>query len=134
MFLLVFLPLATAQVAATANTTDCSLSFADQMGSGGGILMFFLGAMTGALVVGAVWLLMDQRWRSWHPFNRGGGAPNPYTPMYPQGYPGVDPGQQQGYPPAPQGYPPGYPPQQAFAWPAQGGYQAQYEVIVPGYR
>jgi hypothetical protein len=134
VFLLFFLPSVAGQAAATTNTTDCSWSFADQMGSGGGILMFFLGFMTGALVVGIVWLLMDQRWRSWHVFSRGGGTPNQYTPMYPQGYPGADPSQPQGYPPAPTGYPPGYPPQQAFAWPAQGGYQTHYEVIVPGHR
>jgi hypothetical protein len=133
-FLLFFLPLVSAQAVATTNTTDCSWSFASQMGSGGGILMYFLGFMTGALVIGVVWLLMDQRWRSWHVFGHGGSAQAAYTPMYPQAYPPVDPGQQQGYPPAPQGYPPGYPPQQAFAWPAQGGYQTQYEVIVPGYR
>lgn len=133
MFFLLFLPSVMAQAAATTNTTDCSWSFATQMGSGGGILMFFLGFMTGALVIGVVWLLMDQRWRSWHVFSRGGGTPSAYTPMYPQGYPPADQAQQQGYPPAPQGYPPGYP-QQQYTWVPTGGYQTQYEVITPGYR
>lgn len=134
VFLLLFIRSVAGQAAATTNTTDCSLSFASQMGSGGGILMFFLGFITGALVIGMIWLLMDQRWRSWHVFGRGGSASAAYTPMYPQAYPPVDPGQQQGYPPAQQGYPPGYPQQQAYAWSPQVGYQTQYEVITPGYR
>lgn len=139
MFFLLFLPAVAAQAATTSasstNTTDCSWSFATQMGSGGGILMFFLGFMTGALVIGVVWLLMDQRWRSWRVLNRGGGNPSAYTPMYPQGYPPADQAQQQGYPPAPPGYPPGYPQQQQYTWvPPTAGYQTQYEVITPGYR
>jgi hypothetical protein len=136
VYLLIFLRLAMAQT--DGNATDCSHDLPEQMGSGGGILMFFLGFMTGALVIGLIWLLMDQRGRSWHFFGHGGG----YAPVYPA----QDPAQQPSYPmpqpgyPAPQpGYPApaqGYPPQQAYAWapPAGlGGYKTEYELITPQY-
>jgi len=131
--LALFLPLAVAQAATGANTT-CSWDFASQMGSGGGILMFFLGFMTGALVIGVIWLLMDQRWRSWHVWSRGASAPAPqYAPLYPA----PEPAQQPGYPPPQQGYPPGYaPPGQAGAWAGAfglGGYRTEYELIMPTY-
>lgn len=124
------LPCALAQAA--TNTTDCSWSFATQMGSGGGVLMFFLGFMTGALLIGVIWLLMDQRWRSWKVFGRSESTPQ-YAPLYPTPEQSYQPSMpQQPFQP---GYSPGYPPQQqSYAWPGHGGYQTQYEVIVPGYR
>ena len=127
MYLLLFLPLTMAQAA--SNTTACSWDFPTQMGSGGGILMFFLGFMTGALVIGLIWLLMDQRWRSWHVFGKGGGAPAGYAPIYPS----LDPAQQQGYPPQQQQ---GYPQQTSYAWaipPGMSGYRTEYDVIPAGY-
>jgi hypothetical protein len=132
--LLLFLPLTMAQ-AAGSNTT-CTWDVPTQMGSGGGILMFFLGFMVGALVIGIIWLLMDQRWRSWHIMGRKDGPPAPqYAPLYPS----PDPSQPQGYPPQPQGYPglpQGYPPQQGGAWGVQfglGNYRTEYELINPLY-
>ena len=127
------LPAASAQAASNA-TAACSWDFPTQMGSGGGILMFFLGFMAGALVIGLIWLLMDQRWRLWHLWGGGGSsAPVPqYAPLNPQGYPGGQDMYQQ-----PQGYPPAaYAQQQGLIWPhalGMSNYRSQYEVISPGY-
>lgn len=120
-------------VRANSNTTDCSISFADQMGSGGGILMFFLGFIVGALVIGLIWLLMDQRWKSWSIFggqNRvspSGNPSGPYAslPTYPP--PGAYPGPQPAYSSGS-----AYAPQQIYTWPA-ASYQTQYEVVPQSY-
>jgi hypothetical protein len=126
-------------VAQTSSNTTCSCSwdFPTQMGSGGGVLMFFLGFMTGCLVIGLIWLLVDQRWRSWHVW---GHAPEAapaaqYAPLYNPSAPAAYPAQDQGAPP---GYPPpGYPPpQQAGVWALPGGlstYRTQYDVLMPPY-
>ena len=119
------LPVVAAQV---TNATACSWDFPTQMGSGGGVLMFFLGFMTGAIVLGLIWLLVEQRGRAWHLWGRDSTASAPqYQPLPPQGYLQPDP-QQQGYPPA------GYAPQHGFVWPnavGLGNYQSAYELITP---
>jgi hypothetical protein len=125
--LLLLLTLSLPVVSAT-NSTDCSWDFPTQMGSGGGILMFFLGFMTGALVLGMIWLLVDQRWRSWHLWGRDSSATAPqYQPMPPQAY--LQPDQPQpGYAPT------GYAPQPGLVWPnavSFGNYQTTYDLITP---
>ena len=121
------LPAACAQTPIPCN---CTWDLPTQMGSGGGIFMYFLGIFTALVLGGVAYLLSRQRWFSM-----------PATPHMPNWHlPGFPKANPSPYAPVPDPQDPTAAASQMLAgaqWPppaSQGWYQTEYQVIAPDYR
>lgn len=143
--------------AQAANSTACSWALGDQMGSGGGIFMFFIGWIPGALLASFAWWLSTLYGPKAQKESGGGGwhlpawhlpswhsqtGPGRYQPVPDHPQPGPAPGPAPGqYPLQPGqdqwGMPPGQPPPGSAAgsmgwyYPGMGlaGYRTEYDVV-----